>query len=86
MKRKFRITGMSCAACQSHVYKAVSKLDNIKNINVNLIMNTLECDAPLEIKDEDIINVVKQAGYGASVYAALKNEQISDKRKRNLIL
>ena len=44
MRKKFNIKGMTCAACQSHVYNAVSKLDDARNINVNLIANTLELE------------------------------------------
>ena len=32
MKKKFKITGMSCAACQAHVNKAVTKL-NVNECN-----------------------------------------------------
>ena len=38
---KFDVTGMMCTACVSHVEKSVSKLDGVKNVNVNLLTNSM---------------------------------------------
>ena len=38
MKKKFLIEGMTCTACQGHVYNAVNNLKDVSNVNVNLIM------------------------------------------------
>ncbi len=88
MKKKFKIGGMSCAACQAHVHKAVSKL-NINDVNVNLLTNSMEVDFDeLLVNEKEIIDAVKKEGYDASLLDenyidnALK---ISDKKKRNLI-
>ena len=70
MRKKFNVKGMTCAACQSHVYNAVSKLDDARNINVNLIANTLELETD-NLKDIEIISAVKKAGYDASVFESL---------------
>ena len=35
MKKKFNVGGMTCAACQSHVEKAIKDLDGIENVNVD---------------------------------------------------
>ena len=37
MKCKFDVTGMSCAACQAHVEKAVNALDGVRTAAVNLL-------------------------------------------------
>ena len=67
MKKKFKITGMSCAACQAHVNKAVTKL-NVNECNVNLISNTMEVDYDeSKLSEKDIINAVIKEGYGASL-------------------
>lgn len=67
-KQEFIITGMSCAACQANITKAVSKLDGVKNVDVNLLSGKMnvEFDEAL-LKVEDIIGCVKGLGYGAEV-------------------
>lgn len=89
MKKKFRIEGMSCAACQAHVNKAVSKL-KVNDVNVNLLTNIMEVDFNPEIVNEkDIINAVIKEGYGASLLDENyidNNKKTSDKKKRNLII
>ncbi len=37
MKQTFEVTGMTCAACQAHVEKAVGKLPGVEKCNVNLL-------------------------------------------------
>lgn len=89
MKKKFKITGMSCAACQAHVEKAVTKL-KVNECNVNLISNTMEVDYDeTKINEKDIINAVINEGYGASLLDENYIESTSktvDKKKRNLII
>ena len=64
---QFNVTGMSCAACQAHVNKAVSKL-KVNECNVNLISNTMEVDYDeSKLSEKDIINAVIKEGYGASI-------------------
>ena len=41
MKCKFDVTGMSCAACQAHVEKAVNTLDGVQTAAVNLLANSM---------------------------------------------
>ena len=89
MKKKFKITGMSCAACQAHVNKAVTKL-NVNECNVNLISNTMEVDYDeSKLSEKDIINAVIKEGYGASIlnenYLDTTSKTV-DKKKRNLII
>ena len=89
MKKKFKITGMSCAACQAHISKAVNKL-HINECNVNLLTNIMEVDYDeSKINEKDIINTVIKEGYGASILDEnyLDNtNKIVDKKKRNLII
>ncbi len=39
MKKKFDVQGMTCAACQAHVQKAIERVDGVKSVNVNLLGN-----------------------------------------------
>ena len=75
--KQYSVSGMSCAACQAHVTKAVEKLDGIKEVNVNLLTNSMDVEYDENIlNDEKIIKAVKNSGYGASV----KKETNYDKK------
>lgn len=67
-KVKFDIQGMTCSSCSSHVEKAVNKLEGIKNVNVNLLLNNMivEYDES-KLNNEKIIKAVIDAGYGATI-------------------
>lgn len=74
MKKTFNIKGMTCASCQSHVQKAVDKLEGINNCNVNLLQNNMFVEFDEKICSvEKIEKAVKDAGYSAS----LPEEKIS---------
>ncbi|CDF59050.1 heavy metal translocating P-type ATPase [Thermobrachium celere] len=66
MKNKFKITGMTCAACSRAVERAVKKLDGIDKAEVNLAIEELyvEYDEK-KVSEDDIIRAVEKAGYGA---------------------
>lgn len=70
--KKFNVTGMSCAACSAHVEKSVRGVDGVKDVNVNLLANsmTVEFSAPATV--EAIIAAVENGGYGASLAGAEK--------------
>ncbi len=90
MKQKFDIEGMFCSACVNHVHKAVTKLNGIISVNVNLVNNSM-----IVIYDEGIVNnheiieSVKNAGYKASIYDSKKklvNEKDLKNKKIKLII
>ena len=65
-EEKFRVTGMSCAACSARVEKAVTRLDGTDDVNVNLLTGTMRLNFDdSKISDGDIIRAVEKAGYGA---------------------
>lgn len=67
-EEKFRVTGMSCAACSTRVEKAVTKLDGTDEVSVNLLTGTMRLNRDdNKISDDDIIKAVEKAGYGAFV-------------------
>lgn len=70
--RQFDVTGMSCAACSARVEKAVASLEGVTSCSVSLLTNTLNVEGA--VTDEQIINTVISAGYGASAKGALKSE------------
>jgi len=69
MKKKFTVTGMTCAACSSHVEKAVSGLKGVTKCEVSLLNNSMTVEFE-GINAEQIIACVKKSGYGASEYVA----------------
>ena len=62
--RQFNVTGMSCAACSARVEKAVSALEGIESVSVNLLTNSMIVEGNVDAKN--IIDAVEKAGYGAS--------------------
>ena len=61
---KYLVTGMSCAACQAHVEKAVSGVDGVESCSVSLLTNSMSVTGTAD--PEKIIKAVEDAGYGAS--------------------
>ena len=67
-KQNFVITGMTCSACSSRVEKCVSALDGTSDVSVNLLTNSMRLSYDENITGEDeIIQTVIRAGYGAAV-------------------
>ena len=67
-KVKFDVNGMTCSSCSSHVEKAVSKVKGVEKVAVNLLSNNMIVEYDEHISsNNDIINAVVDAGYGASV-------------------
>lgn len=67
----FDVGGMTCAACQAHVDRAVSKLDGIQSVAVNLLAGSMLVDYdPEQVTPDDICTAVDRAGYSASPVSA----------------
>lgn len=65
---RFDVGGMTCAACQAHVDKAVCKLDGVKEVAVNLLSGSMTVDFdPDRVSAEEICSAVDRAGYTASL-------------------
>ena len=62
---KYNITGMSCAACQAHVEKAVGKVPGVESVSVSLLTNSMGVEG--SASSEAIVKAVEDAGYGAVV-------------------
>ena len=63
--KRYKVTGMSCAACQARVEKAVSGVTGVTSCSVSLLTNTMGVEGTAA--DADIISAVREAGYGAGV-------------------
>lgn len=66
MKKKFNVTGMTCSACSSRVEKSIRNLSGVQNASVNLLTNSMQVTFDGDkLKDSDIVNAVRSAGYDA---------------------
>lgn len=66
--KQYNVTGMSCAACQARVEKAVSAVPGVSGCAVSLLTNSMGVEGTAS--DRDIIKAVTDAGYGASLKGA----------------
>lgn len=66
-RETFDVTGMTCAACQAHVEKAVARLDGVADVSVNLLAGSMTVDFDDSLVDaQRICSAVDHAGYGSS--------------------
>ncbi len=88
---QYIVTGMSCAACQARVEKAVSKVPGVESCAVSLLTNSMGVEGTASA--EDIIKAVENAGYGAKPKKAssstiardLLNDPLNMTQKTDLI-
>lgn len=73
---QYTVTGMSCAACQTRVEKAVSKVPGVTSCSVSLLTNSMGVEGTAS--SSEIIAAVQAAGYGASVKGAEKADGAGD--------
>jgi Cu2+-exporting ATPase len=60
---KYNVTGMTCAACQAHVEKAVRNVEGVTSCTVSLLTNSMNVEG--NASSSAIIKAVEDAGYGA---------------------
>ena len=65
MADTYDVTGMSCAACQAHVEKAVQKVPGVKSVTVSLLTNSMRVEGTASASE--IEKAVADAGYGAKL-------------------
>ena len=66
--KQYQVTGMSCAACQARVEKAVSAVPGVESCAVSLLTNSMGVEGAAA--ESAVIAAVEAAGYGASVKGA----------------
>lgn len=79
MKEKYKVTGMSCAACSARVEKAVSALPEVSACSVNLLTNSMEVEGTAS--SDVIIRAVEKAGYGAAPIGSEKATPSADEKE-----
>ena len=73
MKTEYRVDGMSCAACQSSVERAVKKVDGVESVSVSLLASSMSVEG--SAGSNEIIKAVEKAGYKASLKGENKKEE-----------
>lgn len=61
------ISGMTCAACSSRVAKALSRVDGVAEVDVNLALERAKIQITGEVTADKLIEAVEKTGYGARV-------------------
>ncbi|SEG37393.1 Cu+-exporting ATPase [Bryocella elongata] len=68
------VQGMTCAACQSHVQRALAAVPGVRAANVNLLAHTARVELNQPIATEQLIAAVRSAGYDASIAPPMEME------------
>jgi len=79
MKLKFKVTGMTCAACSARVEKVTKAVPGVEGAEVNLLAGTMAVEAENDQVTECIIRAVENAGYQASVPGSEAKEAPQEK-------
>ena len=67
MELKFKVTGMTCAACSARVEKVTRQVSGVKKADVNLLAGTMVAEVDSEATAAAIMEAVKSAGYMAEL-------------------
>lgn len=69
--KQYIVTGMTCAACQAHVEKAVGELKDVDSVSVSLLTNSMRVEGNAD--PDEVIQAVEKAGYGAHMQGEEKH-------------
>lgn len=77
----FDVFGMTCAACQANVTRAVSKLDGVQSADVSLLSNSMKVRFdPDKVDEKAIEQAVSAIGYEA----AAKNQRLNESQPNSI--
>lgn len=80
MIEKYKVTGMSCAACSARVEKAVSALDNVDSCSVNLLTGDMKVEG--SASRSEVEAAVIKAGYGVETAGVSSKTDEKGKKER----
>ena len=81
--KQYEVTGMSCAACSARVGKSrLPKVPGVTSCSVSLLTNSMGVEGTAT--DQEIVNAVVAAGYGAAPKRRKKKNRPQQKRKKHL--
>ena len=67
MKKKYTVTGMTCAACSARVEKVCNEINGVQGAEVNLLKGSLTIYAEDSLPEQAVFAAVEGAGYGISL-------------------
>lgn len=82
--KRYKVSGMSCAACSARVESAVKSLAGVTACEVNLLTGDLSVAG--EVSSAAVIAAVTQAGYGACEEGAAKADDGGKDKERGALL
>lgn len=83
-KDNFAVTGMTCSACSTHVEKAVSKVEGVKEVAVNLLTNSMQVTYDENLTSGAVIvDTVVNSGYGATALGDKKAQTKGSEKSAN---
>ncbi len=90
MKERYRVTGMTCAACSARVQRVTEKLEGMESCQVNLLAGTMDVVYQDDVlSSQQIIDAVVDAGYGAEKEKArsapVQSPDLKGMRRRLLV-
>ncbi|MBA3813240.1 MAG: cadmium-translocating P-type ATPase [Alphaproteobacteria bacterium] len=61
----FKIMGMHCVSCATHLEAAIASLKGVQKVQVNFVNNKtiIETDSPSPALNQNILNAIKEQGY-----------------------
>ncbi len=65
-EQTLQIAGMSCAACQHHVERALRSVPGVESATVSLLANSAQINSTQPLELQPLIEAVRHAGYDAS--------------------
>lgn len=76
------IEGMTCASCVAHVERALSKVDGVEAVSVNLATERAHLRVSPVVEMATLIQKVEQAGYSAHLAQSAQAADTSEKREQ----
>ncbi len=67
MKKILSVNGMMCHHCKAHVEKALTAIEGVAEVNVNLEEKKAEVILSADVSDDILVKAVTDAGYEASI-------------------
>ncbi len=75
VKMKFRVQGMTCAACSARVEKVTKQVGGVISAEVNLLSGTMQVSAGSTDVADEIMREIRKAGYDASLFGGKSKKE-----------
>jgi copper chaperone CopZ len=63
MRKYAKIGGMTCEHCASRIIRALSEIEGISNVEIDLKKQVAVFEADAEVNNQEIIDMVEGEGY-----------------------